>query len=355
MRGMRVYDILCLIVSVCVSLSIHAAAALLALGPPPWHHRGGHRALAADIASGRPMANPQFTMREMPFGESGGSGSAINSSDLWDQPLEARRGEQDQAWLSRTGGFSGRLPDLPFAPSALSSTGNRGPTVAGVRNESSTPFGASSAPAAAPRVARRAPVHVPAASVPEMPPAAQRPVESPASSAQPAAAAPAPAAEGRAAASPPAAVAPAAHLAAGRDAAGHTAGTASAGGGGGPPGDPAPRADSDSDAFSRAGSVIFRPGRVDAQLGCRVKAVKPRLTVKALVDLASLENPAVVMKVSVDETGKVTDVALLRSSGSNEIDLPVMLAMYSWWIEPPRDQHNRPRPHTRIIAVRLYN
>jgi len=47
------------------------------------------------------------------------------------------------------------------------------------------------------------------------------------------------------------------------------------------------------------------------------------------------------MSVSVDETGKVIDVKVIRSSGSNEIDLPTTMAMYKWWIEPARNREGK--------------
>jgi TonB family protein len=107
---------------------------------------------------------------------------------------------------------------------------------------------------------------------------------------------------------------------------------------GGLAGDPSPMSESESDAFSRAGTIQVRNGRVEARLGRDFKSVKPRLSLKGELDAISIARPIVEMKVLVDETGRVIDVKVLRSSGSNEIDLPTTTAMYKWWIEPAKNK-----------------
>lgn len=107
-------------------------------------------------------------------------------------------------------------------------------------------------------------------------------------------------------------------------------------------GDIAPAADSDSDPFSSVGAVEFRAGKVVAHFGRKVKTVKPRLSLAGQYDLMSLPNPAVVVKISVDNTGRVRDVKVVKSSGSSEVDQPCQLAIYDWWFEPPHDKSGRP-------------
>jgi TonB family protein len=46
-------------------------------------------------------------------------------------------------------------------------------------------------------------------------------------------------------------------------------------------------------------------------------------------------------KVKIDDTGKVTSVDIMKSSGSNNIDLPMRRALYEWWIEPPKDKDGK--------------
>jgi TonB family protein len=129
------------------------------------------------------------------------------------------------------------------------------------------------------------------------------------------------------------------------------------GGGGGVPGpavaaaDPAPMSESESDAFSRVLNVsVPRNGKITARRGREFKSVKPRLELKGWLDITSLRDPSVVMRVKVDETGKVMDVRVIKSSGSENIDLPTTLAMYKWWIEPGKDKQGKPVPDVVVIT-----
>ena len=123
---------------------------------------------------------------------------------------------------------------------------------------------------------------------------------------------------------------------------------ASPGGNGGRPGprvapaDPAPLADSESDAFAKVASVDFTGGKVSARLGRQVRPIKPRLTLKGELDLSSMMDRSVTLKISINEAGKVTNVQTVRSSGSNEVDHPTVLAVYQWWIEPKKDRSGAP-------------
>lgn len=132
-------------------------------------------------------------------------------------------------------------------------------------------------------------------------------------------------------------------------------GSPNAGGGrAGPPiapADPAPMSDQESDAFSTKGTVIIAPGKIEAKLGRKVKPIKPRLPLKGQVDVVSLENPTAVFKVSIDPTGKVTDVRTLRSSGSNEIDHPTELALYQWWIEPAKNKQGKAIKDVIVLTI----
>jgi protein TonB len=101
--------------------------------------------------------------------------------------------------------------------------------------------------------------------------------------------------------------------------------------------DPAPQSDSESDAFSVLGTAQFRAGRVTVRSGRQVKTRRPKIGLAGMVDLAERNAAQVVLKVSVDAAGKVTDVQVAKSSGSNEIDQPCRVAMYDWWFEPKKD------------------
>jgi TonB family protein len=108
--------------------------------------------------------------------------------------------------------------------------------------------------------------------------------------------------------------------------------------------DPAPMSDSEVDAFSVLGSAEFRGGKVSVQSGRQVKTRRPKIGLAGMVELAQHTAVRVVLKVAVDPTGKVTDVNVLRSSGSNEIDQPCRVAMYEWWFEPRKDAAGQPVP-----------
>lgn len=115
-----------------------------------------------------------------------------------------------------------------------------------------------------------------------------------------------------------------------------------------PPADPAPMSDSESDPFTNVGNATFAQGRVEARYGRKVKTVRPRLSFAAQADLFGLQYPSVILKVKIDSTGKVTSVDILKSSGSNEVDLACQMALYDWWIEPPKDAAGHPRPDVMV-------
>jgi TonB family protein len=118
-----------------------------------------------------------------------------------------------------------------------------------------------------------------------------------------------------------------------------------------PAADPAQESDSESDAFSRIGAASFRDGKLDVQFGRKVKTVRPRLLVAGQVDAFALRNPSVTLKVHIDATGKVTQVAVHKSSGSNEIDQPCRVAMYEWWFEPLKDKNGTPIPDVILFTI----
>jgi TonB family protein len=112
-----------------------------------------------------------------------------------------------------------------------------------------------------------------------------------------------------------------------------------------------PESDSESDAFSHVGNVEVRHGRVEARFGRKVKTTRPRINFAGTFDVMSLNYPTVVLKVKTDATGKVTSVSVLRSSGSVDLDHPVEMAMYDWWIEPPKDKHGKPIPDVMVWKI----
>jgi TonB family protein len=72
------------------------------------------------------------------------------------------------------------------------------------------------------------------------------------------------------------------------------------------------------------------------------------------MDLMNIFQPSVQLEVHTDIAGKATDVEVLRSSGSNNIDEPVRLAMYQWWFEPPKDQHGKPKADVTVWTISFW-
>jgi TonB family protein len=108
--------------------------------------------------------------------------------------------------------------------------------------------------------------------------------------------------------------------------------------------DPAPQTDSEIDPFSKDGAVVFRPGKTTVQFGRKAKLTRPDILLAGQLDLIGVAHPSVTLAISTDATGKVSDVAVRKSSGSQNIDQPVRVAAYEWWFEPPRDSAGHPVP-----------
>lgn len=110
------------------------------------------------------------------------------------------------------------------------------------------------------------------------------------------------------------------------------------------PGDPAPQADSESDAFSTEQSVEFRRGKTVARLGRKHKLISPRLEMAAYADLLELRAPVrIVLRLYLAAEGNVIKADIVKSSGSINLDQPTRQAAYKWWFEPSRDSDGRPR------------
>jgi TonB family protein len=108
-----------------------------------------------------------------------------------------------------------------------------------------------------------------------------------------------------------------------------------------PPADPAIMSDSESDAFAKGNAIEFKDGRVDVRFGRKVKTVRPRLSLAATYDLMAMEGPRMVVRVSVDPTGNVRLVNIVKSTGSESADQAVKVALYQWWFEPPKDKSGK--------------
>ncbi len=305
------------------------------------------------------------------FGQHEGKGASMHAS-AGNTPMLARKGPQDQAWISRDDAGTGDPNNLPSKdagapgepgliapeivkpdppqPVELTALTPAQPRAFGVTTpQPDIPRSAAPAqpatpatpatPAPAPQPNRattlgRGPLDRPA----DKPSPATRPASQPesllalANNPQPSTAVP----PGRSATRPAVTPAPQpqiAHTGEQGDNGTGKAGTTAA--------DPAPMSDSESDAFSTTGAAVFRNGKLEARFGRQVKTIRPRLNLAGRQDLLSLPSPSVVLKVRADQTGRVRNVEVIKSSGSNEVDQPCVLAMYDWWIEPAKDKSGK--------------
>jgi TonB family protein len=115
--------------------------------------------------------------------------------------------------------------------------------------------------------------------------------------------------------------------------------------------DPAPDTGLESDPFAKIPGVEFHDGKVAARSGRRIKPVRPRLSDIAKRDLIGLQFPTILARVRIDKTGKVTDVTVLRGSGSQAVDMPVYRALWEWWFEPPTDKKGNPTEDVQLVAI----
>jgi TonB family protein len=132
---------------------------------------------------------------------------------------------------------------------------------------------------------------------------------------------------------------------------------AATGGVGGIPGPPMPAADPapdtglESDPFAKIPGVEFHDGQVEARSGRQIKPIRPRLSEAGKRDLLAHEFPTILLKVRIDKTGKVTDVKIVRGSGSEAVDMPVYRALWQWWFEPPKDKQGNPLEDVQLVAI----
>ena len=101
-----------------------------------------------------------------------------------------------------------------------------------------------------------------------------------------------------------------------------------------PAADPAPMTDSESDAFRETGSVEVSAGNVEARLGREVKTVRPRLSYVAYTELYATQSRSMRVRLTLDTTGKVTHLDIIKSSGSQTADQEAKLALYKWEFDP---------------------
>ena len=117
-----------------------------------------------------------------------------------------------------------------------------------------------------------------------------------------------------------------------------------------PAADAAQESESEVDPFSKIEAVVRQDGKVDPQFGREVKTVRPKIPIVGMIDAISGAR-RVTLKVRIGPDGKVQTVHVFKSSGSNEIDQPCLIAMYDWWFEPLKDKRGVPIPDTILFTL----
>ena len=293
---------LSLTIALCASLLAHGVLALVTF-------EGARRQLASIWLPGYPRTSEDMIEADVPaairLGGLEDKGLSPNASP-GEESARAKDAPSDQALLSRDPVGPGRIGDLPSfsmipptdgptvdaTPEAVAAVARSTPVLPPTI-DSVQPFGAGPSEAETIVLKRRA------APAPPSPPVAQNPA---AKSSKPAA-------------------------------------------------DPAVMSPSESDAFSVLGGIEFRDGRMESRLGRSFKSVRPQLSIAAQLELMALSHPRMVLKISIDATGKVTDVNVVRSTGSDLVDQPVKIAMYQWWFEPTKTAGGQPIGDTVMMPI----
>jgi hypothetical protein len=102
-------------------------------------------------------------------------------------------------------------------------------------------------------------------------------------------------------------------------------------------GKPLPSGDFESMPVSSV-AAQFVAGKIEARGGRKMLTRRlPELGLGGWADVATLQDPVVVMQLTLDEKGNVTDAVTIHSSGSDNIDLPCERAAQTWWFEPRKN------------------
>ena len=331
--------------ALCASLVLHgllslalAEAFVRDAGARIWLPPPAQRAVHVAEADA-PM--PRFELDEDPrrrLGDAGGTGYAIDESPGQKQLL-ARQGAQDQPMLSRDPVGPGRVGDDPSEWTAAPGDG-------GATEPAQLPEPAFASPPAAHALGITAPVRadvappepgtVPPTHVQDAPDSPDAPDQTaPAHPAREAAATPA---------APPAPAVPSAD---------HANANANARPGPRVAADPAPKGESELDPVAVVGTMDFRSGSTTVRAGRKHRIIRPRLTLDAKLDLATMGSTYIVLRMRLDASGNVTSSEVARSSGSDSVDQIFKVTSYEWWFDPARDERDRPTTDAFQFVIRI--
>ena len=109
------------------------------------------------------------------------------------------------------------------------------------------------------------------------------------------------------------------------------------------PADMLPKSDRPMDGFTRVESVEMTPGGSIARQGRRIRIPRPQYNLATAADVwAGLRLPVEMrFEVTVDETGRVRFVRLVKGTGLMSIDRPVLTAVHAGTFSPSVDAQGR--------------
>lgn len=341
-----------LTIALCLSLAFHAllcvgAAERYVHGAKIWLPGFPREELAAALYIDEPV--PLAEESPLRLGEPDAAGTAIDTSP-GEEPLLAPKGFQDQPFLSRDPVGPGKVGDEPSESLMVPGDGSSGTPAPPVPPSDAT-IGLPAEQTAMQPFEPPKPPEALAAKMPNQdlitPPLSPQPQPAPDSADAGAtelpaqeAAPPEPAPRDPAPANDPVQSAPAP---APPPATGSPPTPASSGARPGPltAADPAPKADSEIDPVSMVDSLNLRRGSTIARSGRKHRVTRPQLDLAAKADLFSLRAGSLVLGLRIDQTGNVSHVKIIRSSGSEALDQTCKVAAYNWWFEPLTDKTGR--------------
>jgi TonB family protein len=325
-------------IAFCASLAVHAFVAVTAIDQyvdAKIYLPGFDRSRLAESTSDRiliPLNEPAPAQAPQPdeeLGRSDGTGTAIDDSP-GELPLIARKGPQDQAFLSRDPAGPGRMhselsdstlppgaaampaPPTPVSESPSDLQTRQEPVEESIESHRTIPFGVGELETKQGDSDADRPSIAPRPAVEGTTDAEQAVAESPQTTAI------------QVVGEPGAPIAPA---------------------------DPAPQADTESDPFTVVGGANFRSGGTKAQLGRAHRLTYPRIGLSGLVDGVQIGRARLVLQLTIDQSGNVKSATIFKSSGSGSIDQACRTTAYEWWFEPQKGSNGQPRREETFLFL----
>jgi hypothetical protein len=113
----------------------------------------------------------------------------------------------------------------------------------------------------------------------------------------------------------------------------------------------AEESDTDSMAFAKVPTTVFRNGKLEGRKGLKVTTKQVRFTAVSEREWFALGYPRTVFGVRVDDKGIPQNVIVLESSGSNYVDDDRKQSLYEWTLEPEKDKDGKVVDYLWTVAM----